>query len=401
MNKVLKRFIISILSLPLAICAFASEPIEGMAIEDYPMGDGSSSTRSIQSLLACKILGVPYCWYINHIGNMGIQTIVPYSPNGEYTSEQITEIVRRTQYWGAWYAIDKLLSAEVDMAFLNGVSKELLDSSVEKSGVEITEITIGLDGLAILVNDDNPVKSLSIDQLQGIFSGEITNWKEVGGNDTIIRLYLPSIGAGGRDVFEEVVMRGKPFSSDFKEFSPAWTNSDTYSSIDYWGNSITFASSSFYYLSVIKKKCHPVAIDGIEPTLQAVKDGSYPLRAPLKMVTRVSLDIAPTTWDVINYALSPAGQQAVEECGYAAVETTLQPSAALDRARILVNGRTVMLEKGGEVVSARAYSLDGRLASTAQASDGTVSICGIPAGAYIITATFADGQSCAAKICCL
>lgn len=209
----------------MAICAFASEPIKGMKIEDYPMCEGSRSTESIQRLLACKILGVPYCWHINNIGNMGIQTIVPYSPNGEYTSEQITEIVRRTQSWGLGHPPYKLLNKEVDLIFLTNETKERFDFLTVIYGIEVHEKEIGMDGLAILVNDDNPVKSLSIDQLQGIFSG-------------------------------------------------------------------------------------------------------------------------------------------------------------------------------GEVVSVRVYSLDGRLARTAQASESGISISGVPAGAYIVAAAFANGESCAQKICC-
>lgn len=143
----------------MAICAFASEPIKGMKIEDYPMCEGSRSTESIQRLLACKILGVPYCWHINNIGNMGIQTIVPYSPNGEYTSEQITEIVRRTQSWGLGHPPYKLLNKEVDLIFLTNETKERFDSLTVIYGIEVHEKEIGMDGLAILVNDDNPVKA--------------------------------------------------------------------------------------------------------------------------------------------------------------------------------------------------------------------------------------------------
>lgn len=204
---------------------------------------------------------------------------------------------------------------------------------------------IGMDGIAILVHDSNPVKSLSIDQLQGIFSGETSNWKEVGGRDTTIRVFIPKENFGGRDVFEKVVMRGKQFTANAENFYVSEDfNNDPYDMIDYKENAITFASSSFYYKSAIRKKVHPMPIDGVEPTSQ--------------------------------------------------------PAVANGGASVQVNGRNFMLEKWGEPVSATVYSLDGRLVSSSEASSSGISLNGIPAGIYIIVVRFANGESCTQKIIC-
>jgi len=179
-------------------------------------------------------------------------------------------------------------------------SKELKDD--EKQG--ITEYVIGQDGIVIAVNSANPVSDLTKEQLRDIFSGKITNWKEVGGPDATINLITREEGSGTLDAFESIVM-GK----DTKMKSDAIVQSSTEAvkqSVKQDPNAIGFVS--YAHMSDDVKA---LSIGGVAPSEATIADGTYELQRPFIFLVKGTPDGALK--DFIDWVMGPEGRKILEE----------------------------------------------------------------------------------------
>lgn len=154
-------------------------------------------------------------------------------------------------------------------------SKELKDD--EKKG--LTEYTLGQDGIVIAVNKNNPVKDLTKDQLKDIFSGKITNWKEVGGPDAKINLITREEGSGTLDAFISLVM-GK----ETKIKSDAIVQSSTgavVEAVKQDPNAIGFVS-----YAAMSDEIKALSVGGIAPSESTIADGTYELQRPFLFLVK-------------------------------------------------------------------------------------------------------------------
>lgn len=181
---------------------------------------------------------------------------------------------------------------------IGGVARDVKAEYLEK-GVHAT--LIGKDAIAVIVNAKNPVKSLSTDQLKGIFTGKIKNWSEVGGVDKPIAVLVVKEGSATRKVFQKVVLGGGEYAG-VKVVSPDG-KIPTIVSRDI----SSIGQISFAFISG-KRKIAAVAIDGQEASVNNTK---YPITRPLFLTTKG----APTgdAKAFIDWALSPEGQDVVKK----------------------------------------------------------------------------------------
>lgn len=166
-----------------------------------------------------------------------------------------------------------LLNDEIDMA---GAGRLLIDAE-KKQG--LVEHLLGWDVLAIVVHKQNPVETLTLDQLQGIFSGELTDWQDVGGAAGPILVVTSPSGSGMHSAVKSQVLRGKEYLVR-QVISAVVAESDQQVSMFVTG--ITALSKSMIDSDDVKT----VKVDGVAPTVENVSDGSYPLTKPLTLVTR-------------------------------------------------------------------------------------------------------------------
>ncbi|MBM4241418.1 MAG: phosphate ABC transporter substrate-binding protein [Euryarchaeota archaeon] len=179
-------------------------------------------------------------------------------------------------------------------------SKEL--KADEKKGLE--EYLIGKEGIIIAVNLNNPVNDLRLEQLRNIFSGKITNWKEVGGADGKINVVTREDGSGTRKAFEDIVMGKKN-----KIRSDAIVQTSTESvklAVKQDPNAIGFVS-----LAHMSADVKALKTEGIYPSLQTVADGSYKIQRPFIFLSKGEPE--RLVKDFIDWVLSPEGQKIVEE----------------------------------------------------------------------------------------
>lgn len=185
--------------------------------------------------------------------------------------------------------------AEIGMA-----SRELKEDELA-SGVEAT--VIAYDGIALLVNPKNPVKDITLEQVKDIYTGKITNWKEVGGNDAPIVVVSREEGSGTRDAFQEIV--GYKAEELVKDASISDGSGAVKATVVGNENAIGFASFEYVDNTVAALK-----VDGAEPTAENVKAATYKISRPFNLVTKEDT-LTEEGKALIEYIKSDAGQEIV------------------------------------------------------------------------------------------
>ena len=214
---------------------------------------------------------------------------------------------------GSGTGFSSLVSGTCDCAMSSRNIKEKEIALANKRGVYPYEITVALDGLAVVVNPENPVDKLTMDQLAGIFSGKLSNWKEIGGTDERIVVLSREVNSGTHVYFKEHVLR-KGDKKSKEEFSSGALMLSSSQAIadEVAGNS---AAIGYYGMGYISDKHKPVSIAKdtespyVAPTIENVIGGSYPISRPLLMYTN-----GPPQGLIkkfIDFALSAEGQKIV------------------------------------------------------------------------------------------
>ncbi|MDO5780471.1 MAG: phosphate ABC transporter substrate-binding protein [Clostridium sp.] len=180
-------------------------------------------------------------------------------------------------------------------------SRELKDD--EKTSVQGT--IVAYDGIALLVNPENPVKNISLEDVKKIYTGEITNWKEVGGDDSPIVVISREEGSGTRDAFQEIV------GYESEELLKDATISDGSGAVKTTvaGNKNAIGFASFEY---IDNTVAALNVNDVEPTADNVKSSDYKISRPFILVTKED-SLTEDGQKLIDFALSAEGQQIVEE----------------------------------------------------------------------------------------
>lgn len=189
----------------------------------------------------------------------------------------------------------------------NGVSEIGMSSrelkEEEKSSVDGTIICY--DGIALIVHPENKVENITLEQIKDIYTGKITNWKEVGGEDAPIVVISREEGSGTRSAFQEIV--GYESEELVKDASISDGSGNVQASVAGNKNAIGFVSFEY-----INDSVKDLTVNEVEPIAANVKSGDYKLSRPFILLTKKDT-ITEEGQKVIDYVLSPEGQQIVEE----------------------------------------------------------------------------------------
>ena len=185
-----------------------------------------------------------------------------------------------------------------------GLSSRALKDDEKASGLK--ETTLALDGIAIIVNPQNPVKDLTLEQIAKIYTGEITNWKDVGGNDAEIVLIGREAGSGTRDGFESITE-----TKDACQYRQELTSTgDVITTVSQNPNAIGYAS-----LASIKDSVKALTVNGVAPTEATVKDGTYLVQRPFVLVTKEGVALSETAQKFFNFATSADAASIISAAG--------------------------------------------------------------------------------------
>ena len=185
-----------------------------------------------------------------------------------------------------------------------GLSSRALKDDEKASG--LVETVVALDGIAIVVTPENPVSDLDIDTIAKIYTGEITNWKDVGGNDAEIVLIGREAGSGTRDGFESITD-----TKDACQYRQELTSTgDVINTVSQNPDAIGYAS-----LSAVGDSVKALTVGGVEATEATVKDGSYVVQRPFVLVTKEGTKLSPAAQAFFEYALSADAASIIAAAG--------------------------------------------------------------------------------------
>lgn len=269
----------------------SSEPI--FSKENYPKVDGSTATIPLAK-----------AFQENFTGEKDVEI------NHSMTHESYTSLVD-----GNCDLILVVEPAEDDKAY------------AESKNVELQYDKVANEGFVFFVNSNNPVDSLTIEQIQKIYSGEITNWKDVGGNDEEILAYQRPVNSGSQTAMENLVMKDI-------ELKPATTEDIADSMFDIidvvsdYDNGINSIGYSYYYFAntmYLGENVKMLKVNGVTPNNDTIKNEKYPIMSAYYAVTRKNEDTSSLTSGYENKSetskllkamLSARGQYIVEKAGY-------------------------------------------------------------------------------------
>ncbi|MGN0075978.1 MAG: phosphate ABC transporter substrate-binding protein, partial [Parafannyhessea sp.] len=206
---------------------------------------------------------------------------------------------------GSSAGIEAVISGTADIA------SSSRDLTKEEASHELVSTVIAHDGIAIIVNDSNPVKNVTLDQLRDIYAGKITNWKELGGPDLAIQLVNRDEASGTREAFRSIVMRGAEFDRSAAVLPGTGQVRDVVSrskgAIGYI--SIGFVKSDFATTTV-----RTLTVNGVKATEDNVSNGKYPISRDLYFFTNG--DPQGVSYQYIRFVLSDQMTKTIEEAGY-------------------------------------------------------------------------------------
>lgn len=185
-----------------------------------------------------------------------------------------------------------------------GLSSRALKDEEKASG--LVETVLAYDGIAIIVNNDNPVTNISLEDLTKVYTGEITNWKELGGSDSEIVLIGREAGSGTRDGFETIT----DTKDNCKYRQELTSTGDVITTVSTNPDAIGYAS-----LASVKDNVKALTVDGVSPTEATIKDGSYPIQRPFVLVTKSGAALSETAQSFFDYATSADVSEIITAAG--------------------------------------------------------------------------------------
>ena len=188
---------------------------------------------------------------------------------------------------------------------IKAVQEGRCDIGLSSRALKDEEKASGLVGTTV-VNPENPVSDLSVEQIASIYTGEITNWKDVGGNDAEIVLIGREAGSGTRDGFESITG-----TTDACQYRQELTSTgDVITTVSQNPDAIGYAS-----LSAVKDTVKALTVGGVAPTEDTVKDGSYVIQRPFVLVTKDGTKLSDAAQKFFDYALSSEAAPIIAAAG--------------------------------------------------------------------------------------
>jgi len=249
-----------------------------------------------------------------------VQAVYPEGYNeNDYWPQKSGQWVRCS---GTIQAYSRLIRGETEMIFAAGPSQAQLEAA-EKAGMQLHLTPIGREAFVFFVNSKNPVTGLTVEQIQGIYTGEITNWSQVGGKNQSIRPFQRAENSGSQTALQNL-MAGLPLMEP-EERDRIGGMGGIISEVASYKNYKNAIGFSFRYYATemeAEDEIRLLALNGVAPTKETIRDGSYPIASEFYAVTASRIgQPAPQEDDpelaaLLDWILSDQGQEIIERTGY-------------------------------------------------------------------------------------
>ena len=232
----------------------------------------------------------------------------------DYTPEQAQEFVNHATTHAAY---ENLINGDCDIIFVTPPSAEELQL-MDDSGQQFEVVPVVKDAFVFLTGVDNPVESLTVEQLKGIYTGQITNWNEVGGPDAAITAYQRPDNSGSQTLMYKLLVPADEIMEAPHELIIADMGGLIDAVSDYQAGPTSLGYSVFYYANGMytSEGSHMLAVDGVAPTVETIASGEYPLTDAYYAVFRTGDDENPAVRELIDWILTDEGQKLMQSAGY-------------------------------------------------------------------------------------
>jgi phosphate transport system substrate-binding protein len=305
------------------IAEFDVESIEGLTVENYPRVDGSTSTYSLNRLIACKLMGYPAQWRFE--SSTELWTINPkwYEIPNSYSNPIFRDKIKLSQTHNSFI---NLIDDEADIILSARKMSADEEAYATEANVTLIETPVALDAFIMLLNSGNPVESLTPQQILDIYTGKVTNWRETGGEDSKIHPYIRNANSGSQELMELFVMKGLPMLEWDEESGIEWylpNMGAVYTRLQDDPDGICY--TVYYYHDQLinetyKNKVKSIAVNGIFPDRNTIEDRSYPYAAEVYAIIRSDLDKNSMAYKLYEWLLSASGQEVIARSGYVKIK---------------------------------------------------------------------------------
>ena len=267
-----------------------SEPSTYKIEDDLPIIDGATALYPVYSAFA--------------------KAVYPEKEYDQYDSEVMSN---RTGE-----AYDNLIRGEVDMIFALAPSDSQL-SRAKYQNRELKLTPIGKEAFVFFVNGKNPVKNLTTDEVKGIYSGEIKNWKEVGGKDKSIRAFQRPEDSGSQTALQQFMGDVPIMDPPVEDIASLMgTILDQVSDYKNYNNAMGYTFRYYSTEMTENKRIRLLALNDVEPTIETIRSGTYPITGEFYAITAGSEN--PHLDEFIAWILSEQGQEIIEKTGYVSIQ---------------------------------------------------------------------------------
>ncbi|MDR2894676.1 MAG: InlB B-repeat-containing protein [Alistipes sp.] len=286
-----------------------SEGIEGLTLDKYPRVDGATSTRALNYMIACKLLGIPYVW--DFMSETNEMNVYPKGEFGHGDSSILRGCIATSQTHGAMM---NLIHKRADIILRSTTASPDERAAAEAAGVTLVETPIALDAFVFIKHNTNPVQSLTLEQIRKIYTGQITDWSQVGGSEAPMTVYTRPRNSGSEEAFRELVM-GEQEPAEFPEEQQIMSMAGLFWEMK--RNPLGIAYIFKNYKEKIVGRYEPAfAIEGVLPSPVTMRDRTYPLTTEVYAIIRSDLDRTSTAYRLYEWLQSDAARGVLEECGF-------------------------------------------------------------------------------------
>lgn len=257
-------------------------------LDDYPKVDASLAIHPLVDSIASNFLGIP-----------------EEDLNFEYTKTRTSHVYQN------------LVDGKADVVFVAEPSAEDLAYAKSK-GVELEIIPTTSSAFVFIVNSKNPVDNLTLDEVVKIYKGDITNWKEVGGDEEEIIPYQRPNGSGSQTAMISLVMKDEKFMTAPMMKIEGEMGGLIDAVAEYDNSKAAIGYSYFYFVNTMYKRdtIKMIGINGVKPTIETIKNGSYPIYTNGYIAIRKDEKEDSNARKWVNAVLSERGSKIIEEAGY-------------------------------------------------------------------------------------
>lgn len=293
--------------------------LKDIKLEDWPLTDCSTSTMPARDLVAYKLLGVPYKWEEDWMGSPTY--IIQPDFSGTKTSFSYRDYLDKNLCSGTHGAYMNLIEGKTDVIIASRDISRNEKASAAELGVELETAPLAIDALVFIVNPKNPVKNLTSDQVRKIYTGEITNWKEVGGVDHAITPYIRNADSGSQEKMETLVMNGLTMIDGTYMYEIIGSQmASPYLQLE--NDEYGIGYTPFFYCTAMVRdlmRVDMLSIDGVMPSKESLRADKYPFVSSIYAGIRKTEDHESMAYKLYQFLFTKKGADMIDESGYIAI----------------------------------------------------------------------------------